>query len=101
MPQAKQPHGEYVGVFFNLFAAAYNTSLVRAEEVPKSYEDLKHPRWKGRLAIEADDAPWFAAIASTMGEQRALALFHDIVRTNGMSVRKGHTLLANMVTAGD
>jgi iron(III) transport system substrate-binding protein len=101
MPQALQPHGEYVGVFFNLFSAAYNTDLVKADEVPKTYQDLKHPRWKGRLAIEADDVPWFAAIVSTLGEAQGLALFRDIVRTNGMSARKGHTLLANMVAAGD
>jgi len=30
-----------------------------------------------------------------MGEQKGLRLFHDIVATNGMSIRKGHTLLAN------
>ena len=101
MPQALQPHGEYVGVYLNLFAAAYNTNLVKAEEAPKTYEELKHPRWKGRLAIEADDAPWFAAIVSKLGEEQGLRLFRDIVRTNGMSVRKGHTLLANMVAAGD
>ena len=101
MPQARQPHGEYVGVFLNLFTAAYNSNLVRADEVPKTYEDLKHPRWKGRLAIEADDAPWFAAIVSTLGEELGLALFRDIVRANGMSLRKGHTLLANMVAAGE
>ncbi len=101
MPQALQPHGEYVGVYLNLFAAAYNTNLVKAEEAPKTYEELKHPRWKGRLAIEADDVPWFAAIVSKLGEEQGLRLFRDIVRTNGMSVRKGHTLLANMVAAGD
>ncbi len=101
IPQALQPHGEYVGVYLNLFAAAYNTNLVKAEEAPKTYEELKHPRWKGRLAIEADDVPWFAAIVSKLGEEQGLRLFRDIVRTNGMSVRKGHTLLANMVAAGD
>jgi iron(III) transport system substrate-binding protein len=101
MPQALQPHGEYVGVFFNLFSAAYNTNLVKAEEVPKGYEDLKHPRWKGRLAIEADDAPWFAAIVSKLGEEQGVKLFRDIVRANGMSLRKGHTLLANMVALGE
>jgi iron(III) transport system substrate-binding protein len=99
--QARQPHGEYVGVFLNLFTAAYNPNLVRADEVPKSYDDLKAPRWKGRMAIEADDAPWFAALVSTIGEERGLALFRDIVRTNGMALRKGHTLLANMVAAGE
>jgi iron(III) transport system substrate-binding protein len=101
MPQARQPHGDYVGVYLNLFAAAYNTNLVRADEVPKSYDELRHPRWKGRLAIEADDAPWFAALANKRGENNSIALFREIVQTNGLSLRKGHTLLANMVAAGE
>ena len=101
MPQAKRPHGEYVGISVNLFAAAYNTNLVKADEVPKSYADLTDPKWKGRLAIEADDVPWFAAIVSAMEEDKGLKLFKDIVQTNGLSARKGHTLLANMVGAGE
>ncbi len=36
-----------------------------------------------------------------MGEQRGLALFREIVARNGISVRKGHTLLANLVAAGE
>ncbi len=101
MPQARQPHGEYVGVFVNVFAAAYNTTLVRPHEVPKRYEDLTDPRWKGRLGVEADDSPWFAALAETLGEDKAVPLFRDIAKTNGFSARKGHTLLANMVVAGE
>jgi iron(III) transport system substrate-binding protein len=101
MPQALQPHGEYIGVYLNLFAAAYNTNLVKPDEAPKSYEDLKNPRWRGRLAVEADDSPWFAAVVSKLGEDKGLALFRDIVRVNGLSPRKGHTLLANMVAAGE
>jgi iron(III) transport system substrate-binding protein len=101
MPQALQPHGEYVGGYINLFAAAYNTDLVKPDEAPKSYDDLKAPRWKGRLAVEADDAPWFATVVSKLGEAKGLSLFREIVQTNGMSARKGHTLLANMVAAGE
>jgi iron(III) transport system substrate-binding protein len=101
IPQARQPHGEYTGVYLNLFAAAYNPRLVAAGEVPKSYEELTHPRWKGRLAIEADDASWFAALLDKMGEDKGLKLFRDMVRTNGVAVRKGHTLLTNLVAAGE
>jgi iron(III) transport system substrate-binding protein len=36
-----------------------------------------------------------------MGEQRGLRLFHDIVANNGISIRKGHTLLANFVGSGE
>src|SRR5262249_28447457 len=36
-----------------------------------------------------------------MGEQKGLKLFRDIVAANGMSIRKGHTLLANLVPTGE
>src|SRR5262249_37476793 len=36
-----------------------------------------------------------------LGEEKGLALFRDIVATNGISVRKGHTLLANLVVSGE
>ena len=36
-----------------------------------------------------------------MGEEKGLKLFQDIVAKNGMSVRKGHTLLANFVGSGE
>jgi len=101
MPQALRPHGEWVGISVNIISAAYNTNLVRPDEVPKRYEDLKDPRWKGRLAIDGDDVDWFAAVVDKLGEEAGLRLFRDIVRTNGVSVRTGHTLIANMVAAGE
>src|SRR5262249_5614503 len=48
-----------------------------------------------------EDVDWFAAIVNKLGETQGLALFRDIVRTNGVSARTGHTLLANMVAAGE
>jgi iron(III) transport system substrate-binding protein len=35
------------------------------------------------------------------GGPQTVKLWTDIVRTNGMSVRKGHTLLANLVASGE
>jgi iron(III) transport system substrate-binding protein len=101
MPQALRPHGEWAGISINIISAAYNTNLVRPNEVPKSYADLKDPRWKGRLAIEADDVDWFAAVVGKLGEAAGLQLFRDIARTNSPSTRTGHTLIANMVAAGE
>ncbi len=101
IPQALLPHGEWVASRLNLFSAAYNTNLVKKDELPKSFEDLKDPRWKGRLAVEADDSDWFATIVTKMGRDKGIQLFKDIVKTNGFSIRKGHTLLANLVAAGE
>jgi len=101
VPQAVVPHRGWVTDRLSIFTAAYNTSLIHPADVPKSYEDLLDPKWKGKLGIEADDANWFMAVADLMGEAKALALFRKIAATNGMSLRKGHTLLANLVVAGE
>jgi iron(III) transport system substrate-binding protein len=101
VPGARRPHREWVGDRFNVIAAGYNTRLVRKDELPKTYEDFLDPRWKGRLGIESDDDVWFGALANAMGEAKAVKLFRDMVRINGMSVRKGHTLLANLVVSGE
>lgn len=100
-PAALTPHGEWTGTRYNVFVAAYNTTLVRREELPKRYDDLLDPRWKGRLGIEAADSDWFGAVIGRLGEARGLKLFRDIVAANGISVRSGHTLLANLVVSGE
>lgn len=101
IPQAIQPHREWVGTRLNIFTAAYNTKLVKKEDLPKSYEDLLNPKWKGKLGIEAEDFDWFSGVIGELGEARGLKLFRDIVAANGISVRKGHTLLTNLVVSGE
>lgn len=101
IPQALTPHREWAGTRINIFCAAYNTRLVRKSELPTRYEDLLDPKWKGKLAIEADDRDWTGGLLGELGEERGLRLLRDIVATNGISVRKGHTLLANLVASGE
>ena len=73
----------------------------RRTTCPKSYRDLLKPEWKGKLGIESEDFDWFAQVVMDLGEARGLQLFRDIVAANGISVRKGHNLLANLVAAGE
>jgi iron(III) transport system substrate-binding protein len=101
MPQAVSPRRAWVTSRLSIFTAAFNTTLIKATDAPKTYDDLLDPKWRGKLGIEADDANWFMSIAGAMGEDKAVPLFRKIVAQNGMSVRKGHTLLANLVVAGE
>jgi len=101
VPGAIRPHREWIGTRLNIFVAAYNTRLLKKEDLPRTYADLLNPKWKGKLGIEAKDLDWFAATADELGESKGLKLFKDIVSANGMSVRKGHTLLTNLVISGD
>jgi len=101
IPQALRPHGEWVGTRLNVFVQAYNTKAVRREDLPKSWEDLFDPKWKGKLGIEQEDADWLAGMLDEIGEAKGTRLFKDIVAKNGMSMRKGHTLLAQLVVSGE
>jgi iron(III) transport system substrate-binding protein len=94
-------HQEYATSTMDVFVQAYNTEKVRRDEVPKTYQDLLDPRWRGRLGIEAEDQAWFGTLLRDLGQERGTKLFGDIVATNGVSVRKGHTLLATLVASGE
>jgi len=101
IPQAIPAHKEWIATRLNIFTCAYNTKLVRKDELPKTYQDLLDPKWKGKLAVEADDSDWLAETVMKMGEEKGIALFKEIARKNAVSVRKGHTLLANLVASGE
>jgi iron(III) transport system substrate-binding protein len=85
----------------SVFVIAYNTRLVRPAEAPKTLRDLADPKWKGKLGLEADDSNWLMSVSGALGGDAGLALFRDVVAKNGISVRKGHTLLANLVASGE
>jgi iron(III) transport system substrate-binding protein len=101
MPGAHAAGRPWVTGRLSVFVTAYNTHLVRAGAIPKTYEGFADPAWKGRLGLVADDANWLMGLATEMGEARTLALFRAIVAANGVSLRKGHTLLANMLVSGE
>jgi len=74
MPNLKDPDGSYVALSANAITYAWNTRLVRPEDVPKSALDFLKPAFTGKLISvypHDDDA--------------ALYLFHLIVQNYGWS----------------
>ena len=82
------------------FAPRLSSPLVAAGDVPKTYEDLLDPKWAGKVGIETADVAWFAAVAKAMGEEKGLAFFRKFAAARP-SMRSGHTLMAELVAAGD
>ncbi len=101
LPAAAFPkHRLWVADRFNFFVVAYNTKLVKADEVPNSYADLLHPRFAGRIALEAADTDWFGAMVKGMGEKAGLAYFRQLADLKPQ-VRSGHTLMAELLSSGE
>ena len=95
-------HREWAATILSVWVQAYNTGALRKQDLPKTWEDLLDPKWKGKLGIEAKDDDWFATVVQELGgEQKGLEFFRELAAKNGISVRKGHTLLNNMVISGE
>jgi iron(III) transport system substrate-binding protein len=101
MPEAYAAGRPWIVSRLSVFAIAYNTNLVRKADIPPSYDGLLDPTWKGKLGIEADDNNWLMTVTGALGEERAPKLLRDIVARNGISVRKGHSLMATLVVSGE
>jgi iron(III) transport system substrate-binding protein len=101
LPQAIPAHKQWVGITLDIWTAAYNTEKIKKEDLPKSYKDLLDPKWKGQLGIEGNNHAWFGALMAKMGEEEGQKLFANIANTNGISNRKGHSLLTMMVSSGE
>ncbi|MDB5776847.1 MAG: transporter substrate-binding protein [Herbaspirillum sp.] len=99
-PEAFPPSRLYVNDRFNFFTIAYNTNLIKPQDVPNSYEELLGPKWKDKIGLEADDTDWFGAMVKNMGEQRGLEFFRKLA-DNKPQIRTGHTLISELVAAGE
>jgi iron(III) transport system substrate-binding protein len=102
IPQARDPNRRWYGYSGNYNTPAYNTGKVKAEELPKSYDEfLDRKQWTGRIAIDATDTEWLAGLFAHYGEERASKLLRDIVATLKPVVIDGHLNLARQVGAGE
>jgi iron(III) transport system substrate-binding protein len=96
----KDLDGYWTGVYWNLEVLAYNTKMVPGSEIPKTWEDLLAPRWKGQIGLEEEDVDWYTAILQLMGEEKGKDLMRGLAAQRPQ-IRTGHTLLAQLIGAGE
>ena len=59
-------HKHWSTVFMNVTVHSYNTSLIKKEDLPKTYNDLLDPKWKGKLGVESKAEEWFSKVVTVM-----------------------------------
>jgi iron(III) transport system substrate-binding protein len=99
-PASFPKHRRYVADRFNFFTIGYNTRLVKPDEVPNSYDDLLHPRFVGKIGLEAGDVDWFGAMVKYMGEDKDGAYFRKLAAAKPL-IRSGHTLMGQLLASGE
>ena len=58
----RDPRSHWTSTRISYFSIAYNTRLVPPDQVPKSYDDLLDPRWRGKLAWRIGSRQRHAAV---------------------------------------
>ena len=97
--EAKDPANLWTAMYYNYYVLGYNTKMVAAD-APKKWGDLLQPRWKGNVAIDRDEIPWYATLLSVWKEPKTQQYMRALSK-QGIQWRKGHTLIANLMAAGE
>jgi iron(III) transport system substrate-binding protein len=80
--------GMYASFRVGLCIIAYNTSLVKAEDAPKSFADLLDPKWKGKI-VKAHPAYSGTIMTATFQTARDLGweYFEKLAKQNVLQVQ--------------
>ena len=98
--EMKDRDGFYTSLYLAVHALAYNTRMVPKNELPRSYDDLLDPKWKGKLGLEDAAYVWFVNVLKMKGEKPGIEYMRRLARQD-VSLRASTSLLTNLVAAGE
>jgi iron(III) transport system substrate-binding protein len=95
------PRHLWTAYHYLVVGLAYNKNLVKASEVPKTYQDLLLPRWRGRkMSLERDAGDVFGGLLDSWGEKKGIDYFRNLAKQD-ILIRSGYTLQAQLLAAGE
>ncbi len=103
--ELKDPQGYWGVSNVYFFSLGYNTRMVKPNEVPKTYEDLLNPRWKGQMmwsTSRGSGAPMLIGnILQTMGPEAGKAYLQKLKTQNVAKTTASNRQLLDLVIAGE
>jgi iron(III) transport system substrate-binding protein len=96
----KDPQHHWVSLYNGYNTIGYNTKLLSRTDAPKNWPDLLAPRWKGRIGMDPEEYFWYAGMLKHWGEEKGRNYMEALARQQ-IQWRSGHSLLANLMSAGE
>ena len=97
---SKDKAGYWVDMYSNVRVIAYNSRLVPKEKVPRSYENLLDPGWKGAIGFPEAQYAWYGTMLRVMGEERGRKFMQAFARQE-LQYRASQVLITQFVAAGE
>ena len=104
-PELKDAKGFWGSTNVYFMTLGYNTRAVKASELPKTYDDLLNPRWKGQMmwsTSRGSGAPQFIGnILLTMGQEPGKAYLRKLKAQNVAKSTASARQILDLVIAGE
>jgi iron(III) transport system substrate-binding protein len=97
----KDKAGYWTAQTVNTIVLAYNTRMVKPADVPKTYDDLLKPMWKGKKILnDTENFAWFDELLKYWGRDRGVAYFRRLAEQEQV-FQRGSRGRVQLVVAGE
>src|SRR6185436_17956762 len=74
--------GYWHATYLNAVTMAYNSRMLKPDEVPSSYQELLQPKWKEKMGFVLSHTEWYFAMLQSMGEEKGRQYMEALSRQN-------------------
>jgi len=90
----------FTAIYARNFVMGYNTAMIAEKDRPKDWPDLLDPKWKGKFGIDEEEFEWYGTLVEYWGREKA-GKFMKALAAQQPTLRRGHSLLAQLLAAGE
>lgn len=99
--QLVDKEGYWVAYYVNSFVLGWNTKLVKKQDVPKTYEELLNPKWKGGLiSLDTEAYGMFEGLKGVWGKEKTIAYFKRLAALDPV-LKRGNSERVQLAAAGE
>ncbi|MBI4526420.1 MAG: extracellular solute-binding protein [Deltaproteobacteria bacterium] len=93
--------GYWTAYYINTYVLGWNTKQVKKEDVPRTYEALINPRWKGgQISIDTEAYGMLQGLIRVWGREKAVAYLRKLAALDPVP-KRGNTERVQMTVAGE
>src|ERR1044072_9323907 len=93
--------GYWTAYYVNSYVLGWNTQLVKKPDVPKTYDELLNPKWKGgQISLDTEAYGSREGLKRVWGKEKAINYFKRLAAQDPV-LKRGNTERVQLVVAGE
>jgi iron(III) transport system substrate-binding protein len=99
--QLVDKEGFWTAYYVNSYVLGWHTKQVKKQDVPRTYDELLNPKWKGGLiSLDTEAYGMFEGLKGAWGKEKALAYFKKLAAQEPV-LKRGNTERVQLAVAGE